>query len=104
MLQSEHHSVTALSVESWPGVLQMIQKNIKRWMVGLEAEMGFPVSDAYSLPIITKSLVGSVIAIFCGIRYPLHISLVKVSSHRVMINMAFSVPIIVDYNTITIFL
>ena len=45
MLESEHHLVTALSVESWPGVLQMIQKHIKGWKVGLEAEKGFPVSD-----------------------------------------------------------
>ena len=28
MLESEHHLVTALSVESWQGVLQMIQKHI----------------------------------------------------------------------------
>ena len=35
-LESEHHLVTALSVESWPGVLQMIQKHIKGWKVGLK--------------------------------------------------------------------
>ena len=28
-LESEHHLVTALSVESWPGVLQVTQKHIK---------------------------------------------------------------------------
>ena len=28
-LESEHHLVTALSVESWPGVLQVIQKHIR---------------------------------------------------------------------------
>ena len=27
--ESEHHIVTALSVESWPGVLQTIQKHIE---------------------------------------------------------------------------
>ena len=58
MLESEHHLVTALSVESWPGVLQMIQKHIRGWKVGLEAEMGLPVNETYSLPM--KSLVGSV--------------------------------------------
>ena len=41
-LESEHHLVTALSVESWPGVLQVNQKHIKSWKIGLEAEMGFP--------------------------------------------------------------
>ena len=29
-LESEHHLVTALSVESWPGVLQVTQKHIRR--------------------------------------------------------------------------
>ena len=29
MLESEHHLVTALSVESWPGALQMMQKQIR---------------------------------------------------------------------------
>ena len=44
MLESEHHLVTALSVESWPGALQTTQKHIRGWKIGLEAEMGFPVS------------------------------------------------------------
>ena len=46
MLESEHHLATALSVESWPAALQTIQKLIRGWKIGLEAEMGFPVSDA----------------------------------------------------------
>ena len=29
MLESEHHLVTALSVESWPGALQITQKHIR---------------------------------------------------------------------------
>ena len=53
LLESEHHLVTALSVESWPRVLQMIQKHITGCRVG--AEMGFPVSEASSLPINAKS-------------------------------------------------
>ena len=57
MLESEHQLVTALSLESWPGVLQMVQKHIRGWKIGLEAEMGFPVSEAYSLPMNAKSLV-----------------------------------------------
>ena len=57
-LESEHHLVTALSVESWPGVLQVTQKHIKSWKVGLEAEMGFPMSEAYGLPLNAKTLMG----------------------------------------------
>ena len=40
MLESVHHLVTALSVESWPGALQITQKHIRGWKIGLEAEMG----------------------------------------------------------------
>ena len=57
-LESEHHLVTALSLESWPGVLQVTQKHIKSWKVGHEAEMGFRMSEAYGLPLNAKSLVG----------------------------------------------
>ena len=90
-LESEHHLVTALSVESWPGVLQVTQKHIKSWKVGLEAEMGFPMSEAYGLPLNAKSLVGSVMANLCGSHYPLHMVMVEVSSQRVLIDKAFSV-------------
>ena len=61
MLESDHHLVTALSVESWPDALQITQKHIRGWKIGLEAEMGFPVSEAYSLPVNAKSLVGSIL-------------------------------------------
>ena len=91
-LESEHHLVTALSVESWPGVLQVNQKHIKSWKIGLEAEMGFPMSEAYGLPLNAKSLVGSVMANLCGSHYPLHMAMVEVSSQRVLIDKAFSVP------------
>ena len=91
-LESEHHLVTALSVESWPRVLQVTQKHIKSWKVGLEAEMGFPMREGYGLPLNAKSLVGSVMANLCGSHYPLHMAMVEVSSQRVLIDKAFSVP------------
>ena len=92
MQESENQLVTALSVESWPGVLQMVQKHIRGWKIGLEAEMGFPVSEAYSLPTNAKSLVGSVMANLCGSPYPLHMAMVEASSQRVLIDKAFSIP------------
>ena len=92
MLESEHHLVTALSVESWPGALQITQKHIRGWKIGLEAEMGFPVSEAYSLPVNAKSLVGSVLANLSGSHYPLHMAMAEVSSQRLLIDKAFSVP------------
>ena len=91
-LESEHHLVTALSVQSWPGVLQVTQKHIRSWTVGLEAEMGFPMGEAYGLPLNAKSLVGSVMANLCGSHYPLHMAMVEVSSQRVLIDKAFSLP------------
>ena len=54
--------------------------------------MGFPMSEAYGLPLNAKSLVGSVMANLCGSHYPLHMAMVKVSSQRVLIDKAFSVP------------
>ena len=92
MLESEHHLVTVFSVESWPGVLQMVQKHIRGWKIGLEAEMGFPEGEAYSLPTNSKSLVGSVMAILCERHYPLHMVTVEASSQRLLIHKAFSIP------------
>ena len=66
MLESEQQLVTALSKESWPGVSKMVQKHSRGWKIGLEAEMGFPVSEAYSLPMNAKPLVGSLIINLCG--------------------------------------
>ena len=92
MLESEHHLVTALSAESWPVALQTSQKHIRGWKIGLEAEMEFPVSEAYGLPIHAKFLVGSVMANVCGSHYPLHMAMVEVSSQRILVDKAFSVP------------
>ena len=60
--------------------------------MGFQAEMGFPVSEAYSLPMNAKSLVGSVMANLCGNHCPLHMAMVEASSQRVLIDKAFSVP------------
>ena len=92
MLESKHHLVTALSVESWPGAFQTTQKHIRGWKIGLEAAMGFPVSEAYGLPVNAKSLVGSVMTNLCGSHYPLHMARVEVSSQRILVDKAFSVP------------
>ena len=92
MLESEHQLVTALSVESWPGVLQMVQKHIRGWKIGLEAEMGFPAKEAYSLPTNAKSLVGSVMVNLCGSHYPLQMAMAEISCQAVLIDRAFSIP------------
>ena len=91
-LESEHHLVTALSGESWPGVLQVTQKHIRSWKVGLEAEMGFPMSEAYGLPLNAKPPIGSMMANLCGSHYPLHMAMVEASSQRILVDKAFSVP------------
>ena len=66
MLESQQHLVTALRVETRPGMLQMFQKHIKGWKVVLEVEMEFPVSEAYSLSMKANSSVGLVMANSCG--------------------------------------
>ena len=50
------------------------------------------MSEAYGLPLNAKSLVGSVMANLCVSHYPLHMAMVEVSSQRVLIDKAFSVP------------
>ena len=92
MLDTEHHLVTALRVESWPGALKKTQKHIRGWKFVLEAEMGFPVNEAFSLPVNVKSLVGLVMAKLCGSHYPLHMAMVELSSQRILKDKAFSVP------------
>ena len=54
--------------------------------------MEFPASEAYDLPVNAKSLVESVMANLCGSHYPLHMAMVEVSSQRILVDMAFSVP------------
>ena len=54
--------------------------------------MGSPVSEAYSLPVNTNPLVVSVMANLCGSHYPLHMAFVEVSSQRILIDKAFSIP------------
>ena len=70
----------------------MIQKHIRGWKISLEAEMGFRVSKAYSLPMNAKSLVGSVMTNLFGSHYPLHVAMMEASSQRVLIDKAFSAP------------
>ena len=38
MLEFEHHLMTALSVESWSGLLQLTQKHNRGWRIGLEGD------------------------------------------------------------------
>ena len=54
--------------------------------------MGFPVSEVYGLPVNAKSLVRSVMASLCGSHYLLHMAMVEVSSQRILVDKAFSVP------------
>ena len=70
----------------------MIQKHLKGRKVDLEAEMGFLVSEAYSLPMKVKSLMRSVMTSCCGSKYPLNMSLVNIPSRRPIIDKTFSVP------------
>ena len=50
------------------------------------------MSETYGLPVNAKFLVGSVMANVCGSHYPLHMAMVEVSSQRILVDKAFSVP------------
>ena len=68
----------------------MVQKHIKGRKLGQEAAMGFPVCEAYILPMNAKSLVGSVMLSLCGSHYPLLMAMVEASSQSLLIDKAFS--------------
>ena len=72
-------------------LLQMVQKHIRGWKIGLEVEMGFHVSEAYSLPTNAKSLVGSLMADLSGNHSPLRMAMVEASSQRRFIDKTFSI-------------
>ena len=54
--------------------------------------MGFPVSEAYSLPMNAKSLVGSLMANLYGSHYPLHMAMVQAYSQGLLIDKTISIP------------
>ena len=73
-----------LSVESWPGVLQINQKHIKTWKVGTEAELVFPVSEVSSLPVNAKTLsTGN----YCKSNYPGRSMVVEDSIQRILVEL-----------------
>ena len=46
--------------------------------------MGFPMSEAHSLPMNAKSLVESVMTNLCGSHYPLFMAMVEAPSQRLL--------------------
>ena len=78
------------------GVLDLCVADDQEAYQGKESVSGFrngiPLKEAYSLPMKAKSPVGSVIASICGRNYTLHLSMMDVSSQRVIMDKAFSGP------------
>ena len=91
-LEQKHEMVTAISVEVFPGVLQIEQKHIGRWWEAIEAEMNIRHSETYRRPSGERYLVGSTLAPMCKSRYPVHFVAVYVKSTRTIVDQAFSVP------------
>ena len=89
-LELKHHLVTAVSVKSRPGVLQMNLKHIKSLLkVGLQVEAAFQVSEGFSLPVNAKSSVGSVLATYCDGFYAVNMTMVESGSQKILIDTAF---------------
>ena len=89
-LEQKQEMVTAISVEVFPGVLQIDQKQIERWREAIEAEMNIRHSETHRRPSGARYLVGSSLAPMCRSRYPVHF--VAVKSTRTIVDQAFSVP------------
>ena len=60
--------------------------------MGLEAEMPFPVREAYDLPTNMKSFVESFMTRFFKSKYSVQMVVVEVSSQRILFDRGFSVP------------
>ena len=90
-LEQKHEIVTAISVEVFPGVLQIEQKHIGKWREAIEAEMNIRHSVTYRRPSGARYLVGSTLALMCKSRYRVHFVAVDVESTRTIVDRAFSV-------------
>ena len=90
--EQKHEMVTAISVEVFPGVLQIEQKHIGRWREAIEAEINIRHSETYRRPSGARYLVRSTLAPMRKSRYPVHFVAVDVKSTRTIVDQAFSVP------------
>ena len=90
-LERVHDSVTALSVEVFPGSLQTEQK-IGSWREALENEMNMKYSEGYHKTVGSNYLVGSNLAPYCNSRYPTHMVVVDARTQHQLIDQLFLVP------------
>ena len=67
--EQKHEMFTAISVEVFPGVLQIEQKHIGRWKEAIETEMNIRHSETYRRPSGARYLVRSALAPMCKSRY-----------------------------------
>ena len=92
-LEQKHEMVTTISLEIFPGVLQIEQKYIGRWREAIEAQMNIRHSETYRRPTGARYLVGSTLAPMRKSRYPVHFVAVDVKKSTItIVDQAFSVP------------
>ena len=89
-LERVQELVTTMSVEVFPGSLQIEQK-IGGWRKALENEMDLKDSEAYHKPTGSKYLVGSSSASYCNSKYPTHLVVLDAGIQHVWIDQLFSV-------------
>ena len=68
----KHEMVTAISVELFPGVLQIEHKHIEKWREIIEVEMNIRHCETYCRLSGNRCLVGSTMAPLCKSRYLVH--------------------------------
>ena len=66
--------------------------HIKGWKAGLETEVALSMREVYSLPVIAKSSVGSVLATYCESAFSVDMTVVEAGSQRLLIDIALSSP------------
>ena len=80
--EQKHEMFTAISVEVFPGVLQIEQKHIGRWREAIETEMNIRHSETYRRPSGARYLVRSTLAPMRKSRYPVHFEMLKEDLER----------------------
>ena len=90
-LERAHELVTSLSVEVFPGAMQMDQK-IGSWREALENEMNLKHSEGYHKTVGSKYLVGSRAAPYCNSKYLTHLVVTDAKTQHRLIDQLFLVP------------
>ena len=98
-LERSHELVTALSMEVFPGSLQ-IKQLIEAWRETLGNDMNLKHSEGYHETVVSKYLVGSSSAPYCNSKYLTDMVVVDAKTQHRLIDQMFPCPNACDYKNL----